>query len=52
MKYKCTVCGYIYDPEIGDQENGIAKGTIFEEIEESWACPLCEADKSFFEPLE
>ena len=41
-KYVCTVCGYEYDPEVGDPDNGIAPGTAFEDLPEDWVCPLCE----------
>lgn len=51
-KYECTVCGYIYDPEEGDQDNGIAKGTPFEDIPDSWVCPVCGAGKEVFEAVE
>lgn len=50
MKYECP-CGYVYDPAVGDPENGIALGTPFEEIPEDWVCPVCGMDKSVFEPL-
>ena len=48
-KYRCIICDYIYDPELGDPDNGIAAGTAFDDIPEDWACPLCGADKSNFE---
>ncbi len=51
-KYKCTVCGYIYDPELGDPDGGIAPGTPFEEIPDDWVCPVCGAAKSDFERME
>ena len=51
MKYKCVVCGYLYDSEDGDEEHGIAKGTSFDELPDDWVCPLCGADKNFFELL-
>jgi len=51
-KYRCTVCGYIYDPELGDPDGGIAPGTPFEEIPDDWVCPVCGAAKSQFEKLE
>ncbi|MCX8036156.1 MAG: rubredoxin [Candidatus Sumerlaeia bacterium] len=51
-KYRCTLCDYIYDPEVGDPEGGIAAGTPFEEIPDSWVCPLCGASKEDFEPVE
>jgi flavin reductase (DIM6/NTAB) family NADH-FMN oxidoreductase RutF/rubredoxin len=48
-KYVCSVCGYVYDPAIGDPDNGVAPGTKFEDLPESWTCPVCGADKSKFE---
>jgi len=52
MKYRCTVCGYIYDPEEGDPDNGIEPGTQFEDLSEDWICPVCGVDKTMFEPVE
>ncbi len=49
MTYVCTVCGYIYDEKIGDPDNGIAPGTKWEEIPESFTCPLCGVGKDMFE---
>jgi len=51
-KYRCTVCGYVYDPAKGDPESGIAPGTPFEQIPDTWVCPICGAKKSQFEPLD
>ena len=48
-KYECTVCGYIYDPAVGDPENGIAPGTPFEKLPADWVCPLCSVGKEDFE---
>ena len=48
QKYKCTVCGYIYDPAIGDPDGGIKPGTAFEAIPDSWVCPVCGVKKSEF----
>jgi rubredoxin len=48
-KYICTICGYEYDPEQGDPENNIEPGTAFEDIPESWFCPVCGATKDEFE---
>lgn len=48
-KYRCVICDYIYDPELGDPDNGIDPGTAFDDIPEDWVCPLCGADKSNFE---
>lgn len=50
MKYVCTVCGYVYDPAVGDPDNGIAPGTKFEDLPDTWVCPECGADKSAFDP--
>jgi rubredoxin len=49
-KYVCTICGYIYDPALGDPENGVAVGTAFEDLPDDWVCPVCGADKDQFEP--
>jgi len=49
-KYKCLICGYIYDPVEGDPDGGIAPGTVFEEIPDDWCCPVCGVTKSDFEP--
>jgi len=51
-KYKCEVCGYIYDPAIGDPDSGIKPGTPFEAIPAGWTCPVCGADKSQFKKLD
>ncbi|OIP62836.1 MAG: rubredoxin [Nitrospirae bacterium CG_4_9_14_3_um_filter_53_35] len=48
-KWKCTVCGYIYDPDAGDPDSGIAAGTAFEDLPDDWRCPVCGAAKSEFE---
>jgi len=51
-RYKCTVCGYVYDPELGDPDSGIKPGTPFEEIPEDWVCPVCGVGKDQFEKDE
>ena len=51
-KYVCTVCGYVYNPEKGDPDNGIKPGTKFEDIPNNWVCPVCGAPKSDFEKKE
>jgi flavin reductase (DIM6/NTAB) family NADH-FMN oxidoreductase RutF/rubredoxin len=51
-KYECTVCGYIYDPKLGDPDGGIKPGTPFEEIPDDWVCPVCGASKDQFEKVE
>ena len=50
-KWECTICGYIYDPAEGDPDNGIAPGTPFEKLPDSWVCPLCGATKDMFEKI-
>jgi len=47
-RYVCGVCGYVYDPEVGDPENGISPGTPFEELPDDWTCPICGASKDMF----
>lgn len=51
-KYVCEPCGYVYDPEIGDPDNGIAPGTAFEDLPEDWVCPICGVGKDEFQPEE
>jgi len=51
-KYECTVCGYIYDPELGDPDGGIKPGTPFEKLPDDWVCPVCGASKDEFEKVE
>lgn len=48
-KWICVPCGYVYDPEAGDINSGVAPGTLFEDIPDSWVCPACGAKKSEFE---
>ncbi|MCL2137335.1 MAG: rubredoxin [Coriobacteriia bacterium] len=52
MKYVCSVCGYVYDPEVGDPDEGIAPGTAFEDIPDDFYCPTCGATKDSFTPVE
>ncbi|MBI5326596.1 MAG: flavin reductase [Ignavibacteriae bacterium] len=49
--YKCTVCGYVYEPEVGDAEQHIKPGTAFEDLPDNWICPVCGATKDMFEEL-
>ena len=50
-KFKCNVCGYEYDPEKGDPENGISAGTPFEKLPDNWVCPVCQVGKENFEKM-
>jgi rubredoxin len=47
-RYKCQVCGYIYDPVAGEPENGIKPGTSFNDLPADYLCPLCYAGKDDF----
>ena len=49
-KYVCGICGYVYDPDKGDPDGGIAKGTAFEDLPSDWVCPVCGAAKDEFAP--
>ncbi len=49
--YRCSVCGYIYDPYRGDPRANIPGGTPFEELPEGWVCPVCGASKEMFEEV-
>ena len=49
VKYRCTVCDWIYDPAIGDPDGGISPGTAWEDIPDSWVCPICGVGKNLLE---
>ena len=51
-KYECNLCGYVYDPEAGDPDNGVAAGTAFEALPDDWVCPVCGAGKDDFSKIE
>lgn len=51
-KYVCDTCGWIYDPAVGDPENGIAPGTAFEDLPDDFTCPLCGVGKEDSSPVE
>ncbi len=50
-RWRCTICQYIYDPAVGDPDNGVAPGTPFAEVPDDWVCPLCGVGKELFEPV-
>ena len=52
MRYECTLCGYIYDPALGDPANGVPVGMPFDEIPDDWVRPECGAGKDAFEVAE
>ena len=51
-KYKCVICGYIYDPEEGDASSGIDSGISFNDLSDDYICPICSAGKDEFEKVE
>ncbi len=51
-KYRCLVCGWDYDPAVGDTNSGIEPGTAFEDLPDDWVCPICGVGKDQFEPIE
>ena len=50
QRYVCEVCGYVYDPAIGDPDGGVASGTPFDKLPDDWVCPVCGAGKDNFSP--
>lgn len=46
--YVCEICGYVYEPALGDTDNGIAAGTSFESLPDEWICPPCGMGKDVF----
>ncbi len=48
-RYVCTICGYVYDPELGDPDNDVDPGTKWEDVPDEWECPVCGASKDDFE---
>ncbi len=51
-RWRCTVCGYEYDPERGEPLTGVPPGIAFEDLPDDWACPMCGAAKSEFEQVQ
>ncbi|MFH1453512.1 MAG: rubredoxin [Armatimonadota bacterium] len=51
-KYVCSICGYVYDPTLGDPESDIPEGTPFSELPADWVCPVCGATKDLFTEQE
>jgi len=50
-KWECMVCGYVYDPAVGDPDRGFKPGTPFEQLPDDWTCPDCGATKDMFEKI-
>ena len=51
QKYECLVCGYVFDPAVGDPDSGIAPGTAFKDLPADWVCPKCGVGKDSFEAI-
>ncbi len=51
-KYECNICGYVYDPAVGDPDNSVERGTRFEDLPGDWTCPICGAGRDDFSPQE
>jgi len=51
-KYVCVICQYIYDEAVGDPDAGIAAGTLWADVPDSWLCPECNVGKSDFQVVE
>ena len=51
-KWRCKVCNYVYDPEVGDPASGIMPGVVFEKLPENWICPICGSPKTAFEKIQ
>ena len=49
-RHMCMICGYTYDPRVGDPTGGIAPGVAFGDLPESWLCPHCHASRRAFIP--
>jgi len=52
MKYVCDICGYVYDPALGDPDADVAAGTPFADLPDGWVCPICRVDTTNFSPLD
>lgn len=51
-KWKCQLCGFVYDEEEGIPDKGIEAGTAFEDLPDDWVCPVCSAPKNMFKKIE
>lgn len=52
QKYVCQVCGYIYDPALGDPDDGIEPGVSFQDLSKDWVCPICGVGKDEFVAMQ
>jgi rubredoxin len=51
-RWRCDICEHVYDPAEGDPAAGIAPGTPFESLPDTWVCPDCGSPKSDFHPMD
>lgn len=51
-KFECVICGFVYDEEKGLPEEGIAPGTLWEDVPDDWECPECGVSKYDFEMVQ
>ena len=47
---RCRVCSWVYDPELGEPNQGVMPGTTWETVPETFLCPECFLGKSEFDP--
>ena len=52
MLWKCTLCGYRYDPDQGDPDGDVRTGTPYEYLPLDWSCPECGASKDMFKAID
>ncbi len=48
-KFKCLICGHIYDPALGDPDHNVPAGTDYSDLSDDWKCPVCGTDKYSFD---
>ena len=51
-KWQCNVCGYVYNPDVGEPDRGTPPGSNFEDFPDDWICPICGIDKEMFHKIE
>ncbi len=52
MTFECNLCGWIYDPAVGDPDNDVPAGTPFDALPADWVCPDCGVSKEDFTAIE
>ena len=51
-KWRCLICDFVYEEAKGIPDEGIAPGTRWEDVPDTWTCPDCGAGKSDFQMVE